>query len=581
MKRLIPLILAVALLLCACAQPDKDRTILVSVAETPDCEILDNGKFVTPGSDVTFVIAPAAGFALSGVDYSGEYKIWQSEGETRLELKQVRYPTRLKLTMIPTDSVIRFEPNGGEGEALLVTRDLRYHVRPNTAPAIFDRPGYSLVSWNTEPDGSGLCVGLGSRITNPESGKITLYAQWLPWSNEEDFAVTDGKITAYTGTEETLVIPETVSGQTVTGIASGAFQNVGAKEIVLPKTLENVEAGAFSNCAVEQLTFYDSILFLPSNAFLECNHLKTLCINAQRPPFGSHFRRESVLADKLDLLILNQGKPKIVFYGGCSMWYNLDGKQMQEAVGSSYQVVNAAVNGLINSAVQMQILTSLLEPGDIFFHTPELSSDTQLLCQMGFTGDDTKLWCGLEYNYDLLKSVDLRDFPGLLDSYQMWRSRKNETGNYDEHFEDASGNVYFDPETGCIPFQRYEQSEELLDKVDLKPERIGKENMQRLADYYEKIQKKGARVYVSCACINLDVVPEEQQGTIREVESAFREAVQDMPGVAWISSQADYLYRNEDFFDTNYHLLTHMVQKNTEKWIRDLEKQLKADGLWQ
>ncbi len=95
-----------------------------------------------------------------------------------------------------------------------------------------------------------------------------------------------------------------------------------------------------------------------------------------------------------------------------------------DAVSPDYQVVNVAVNGLINSAVQMQIITALLEEGDIFFHTPELSSEQQMLCQMGFTADDSKLWCGLEYNYDLVSYVDIRGDPGLLVPYQVWRDRK-------------------------------------------------------------------------------------------------------------------------------------------------------------
>ncbi len=110
--------------------------------------------------------------------------------------------------------------------------------------------GYSLVAWNTEPDGSGEQIGLGSRITNPDSGKLTLYAQWAAWSSESDFRMENGKILAYTGSEESVVIPESIGGETVTAIAEGAFTDCAAESIIFPKTLETVEAGAFRNCAL-------------------------------------------------------------------------------------------------------------------------------------------------------------------------------------------------------------------------------------------------------------------------------------------------------------------------------------------
>ena len=581
MRRLFVLALATALFLTGCAgNHSEKKTVTIGLVETEGCRVEKNAMQVVPGSDVTFAVVPEDGYNLAGVDYDGEYKIWNSDGKLRLELKNVRYPGRYHLRLSRTDSTILFEPNGGRGEALTVTRDLSYHVRPNTAPAAFDRPGYSLVAWNTEADGSGERIGLGSRITNPDSGEITLYAQWEKWSSESDFQAENGKILAYTGSEKKIVIPETIGGETVTAIAEGAFTNCTAEEIIFPKTLETVEPGAFQNCALRELTFYDNIDTLPSDAFRNCVYFSTLHINAQRPPYGSHYRRESLLADKLDLLILNQGQKKIVFYGGCSMWYNLDGVLMRDGVQPEYQVVNVAINGLINSAVQMQIITALLEEGDIFFHTPELSSEQQMLCQMGFTGDDSKLWCGLEYNYDLVAYVDLRDFPGLLDSYQVWRDRKQETGTYDEHYEDAAGNIYFDPETGSIPFDRYKQEDELVDKVNITMERVQPENLARLEAYYGAITEKGVRVYVSCACINVDVIPEGQRGTVRQVSSAFSQAVNAMDGVTMISDQMDYLYRNEDFYDTNYHLLSQAARRNTERWLQDLKAQMVLDGLW-
>jgi hypothetical protein len=41
------------------------------------------------------------------------------------------------------------------------------------------------------------------------------------------------------------------------------------------------------------------------------------------------------------------------------------------------------------------------------------------------------------------------------------------------------------------------------------------------------------------------------------------------------------LYEQEDFFDTNYHLLTPETRENTALWLRDLKEQMIRDQLWQ
>ena len=51
-----------------------------------------------------------------------------------------------------------------------------------------------------------------------------------------------------------------------------------------------------------------------------------------------------------------------------------------------------------------------------------------------------------------------------------------------------------------------------------------------------------------------------------------------MDGPVLISRLEDYLYHNEDFYDTNYHLLSQRAEQNTALWLRDLLAQLEADG---
>ena len=99
---------------------------------------------------------------------------------------------------------------------------------------------------------------------------------------------------------------------------------------------------------------------MSNGSFENCPNLKTLRINAVEAPFGYAWRKESCCADKVDRLILAQGQKRAVFYGGCSMWYNLDGLQARQALGDGYAEVNLGLNGTVNSPVQMQILGAFL-----------------------------------------------------------------------------------------------------------------------------------------------------------------------------------------------------------------------------
>ena len=66
--------------------------------------------------------------------------------------------------------MIRYDGNGGTSEAFGNSYDAQVtgiHDRENTLQGVsyFSREGYLLAGWNTAPDGSGIHIGLGSRIT--------------------------------------------------------------------------------------------------------------------------------------------------------------------------------------------------------------------------------------------------------------------------------------------------------------------------------------------------------------------------------------------------------------------------------
>ena len=556
----------------------REKRVLVFIEEGEGFSVTSNGLSVLPGEDAVFEVQMDRGVALTGTDYDGEYTLDTQNRTVTLTLRSVRYPTRVRLTLSTKYCTVLYEPNGGEGAPTEKRYSLNTHPRPNTEIHLFSRAGYTLLCWNTRSDGLGERVGLGSRVT-PVNGRAKLYAQWVQWNDESEFdwegeeTVT---ITGYHGSGDILSIPGMLVGKPVTGIAAGAFTGCPARDIVLPPQIRTVEEGAFQHCAVRTLTLFDSVETISDESLSDCPQFQTLYINAAEMPFGYVYRKESMYADKVELLFKAQGHKKLVFYGGCSMWYNLDAIQADRLFGDEYAIINMGLNGTVSSAVQMQIMSRYLEDGDILFHTPEVSSPTQLMRAVDLGENDSILWAGLENNYDLFALVDLRTVGGALSSLCHYLGLKDKRTDYQQSYTgDDYRTVYLDA-YGSIPFYRSGTEKTLADKVSLLPERVS--GLTALARYYAALQAKGVSIYVSYACVNLDDVPEDQKDNVDAVDAAFHESIAAMEGPVLISRLSDYLYQRTDFYDTNYHLCTEPAKRNTAKWMSDFLAQLQKEG---
>ncbi len=586
MKRSVILFLALALLLSGCGNGNhdrRDRRILVSIKETDGCTVENNGQYILPGGDAVFTLTLDRDLSLTGTDYPGQIQMDSNGRTVTLTAIGVQYPTRIQLDLTYDYARITYDANGGYAlysSENQVTKDysLSRRSRPNTdtGSETFAREGHTLICWNTEADGSGTRIGLGSRITVTD-GKATLYAQWAKWSDATDFSyyIADGSviITGYTGAEDLIVIPEQINGQTVTAIETGSFLNCSAKTVIFPKTLKSVFPGAFQNCSLQSLVLFDNIESIQDGSFAGCDDLRTLYINAIEAPFGYTWRKESCYADKVDMLIAAQGEQKLVFYGGCAMWYNLDGRHAAQLLGDEYRIINMGLNGTVNSAVQMQILGAFLEQGDILFHAPELSSPQQMMIQTDMLDTDKSLWCGIENNYDLFCLVDLTTVGGVFSSFCAYLDRKDSRTTYASHFTDDYEQVYMDI-YGCIPFSRTATAETLADNVFLNPDLLTRDSIRNLNNYYQWYQRKGVNVYLSFACFNLDAVPEDQKQNAEAVEAAFRSSLQAQNGPPLLGNIKDFIYRSSDFFDTNYHLLSEPARHNTSLWLQVLLTQM-------
>gem|GEM_PF-1099478 len=130
---------------------------------------------------------------------------------------------------------------------------------------------------------------------------VTITAQQYTLT-DADVVVTDGVIQScsYDFTIKDIIIPQTLDGQTIIGIADkvypdvGVFQEKGIVNIQLPSTLENIGNYAFSHNSLTSVTIPNSVTTIGSFAFSE-NSLTSVTIPNSVTTIGSFAFSENSL----------------------------------------------------------------------------------------------------------------------------------------------------------------------------------------------------------------------------------------------------------------------------------------------
>lgn len=99
------------------------------------------------------------------------------------------------------------------------------------------------------------------------------YTRAYPTEDSKYLINEKGEITEYIGKDTQLVIPETVKGITVKGIASGAFRKSNITSVILPETTEYILPGAFDGCLTLEHIRMNSVT-RANGAFMGCTNLK-------------------------------------------------------------------------------------------------------------------------------------------------------------------------------------------------------------------------------------------------------------------------------------------------------------------
>lgn len=568
-------------------------------------------------TEVNYVLHVDTDYLLSSTDYGNSFYFFIGEGNYSLSLSNIKHSVRVGLSFekikqddsssytsgsdidysesssapissseqpyVPLNQ-ITYDSNGGEyilynGQKMnMSVYSLSHHPRPNTSIGtnIMKRDGYTLYGWNNKKDGSGEHIGLGSRYLDLSNNTFTLYAEWAQFSKANLFEysineLNNIKITKYLGQEETVCVPEFINDLPVTIIGSDAFLNSGSKVVILPKSIKTIEEHAFNNCQIEELYFYDNVIDITDNSFKDCSMFSTIHINAIEAPRYVTADRHSTYADKIDNLIVNQGKKKLVIAGGSGAYYSIDACELKRLY-PSYEPFNVALNGSFSNYIQFDILNHYLESGDVLLHAVESCGSYQFmkLNSMANIDDignyDCRFMNAFELNYDLLSLTDIRKTTNLFDIFAAFNASRinKQASDYTSYtyFADKRGDYSSDPalRSKSTPHAVYDENNNIIKPAAITEEGAidrtcySKEGFEALSNYYNNFSNNGIDVYFVFSCLN--------KGSLLASEIAeenvlgFEEDVREGLGgsISIINRLADVLYDASCFSDSDWHL---------------------------
>lgn len=406
--------------------------------------------YVYDGEVLTLTATPADGYKFIGWSENG----YAAEGGKIVESNAViqlapstdeRFARRTYSIYANFESIapikVTYHGNGGitpRGRNTYITASYSavYNYSPTLGSALFDTfiyDGYFPIEYNTRADGKGFPVSIGSRATiNKDS--VDLYVIWEKISSASDFdydIVNDEiHITGYSGTDATVVIPYEIEDMPVTYIGEFAFSdNYNIKKIVITNSVKTVSQRAFSNLSsLETVYLCDSVETISDSSFENCPEFANLRMIGVLDPVCSAdpsnaFLQKYELLFKYGKIFDAEGK-KInnlaVFVGGSATDTSIDASVIKAALNSKYIPVNLGTSSDISSILVSDIVSDLIDSGDIMVMIPELFGINPV------TTADTvftpEAWESFESCYDVLRHIDIRNYRNVFSSYSEMTS---------------------------------------------------------------------------------------------------------------------------------------------------------------
>ncbi|MBO7615266.1 MAG: leucine-rich repeat protein [Bacilli bacterium] len=347
------------------------------------------------------------------------------------------------------------EPLVGNDEQFVLDYDIPEQFKSPTTllgTKFMKRDGFTLESYNTNKDGTGIRVGIGSSVNINlfRNNEIVLYANWKKWSDDNLFELNrneDGtcSIKKYLGNEDEIVLPDYIDGMMVTKINKEAFDSINCKSIILNLHLNEIADSAFINCLkLEEILFFTSVTSMTPSFILNCPNFKTLKINNTLYNYDMTHRNGDIIGQIQTLE--NEDKNKIILFGPSTTRYNQPISPFKENFPTKFTYL-AGMTGSCNYKLALEIVLSTLNENDYIL--PQLYERSLKLDAGG-----TETLTFFNYDFDILQKINISEyieniftiFPLYVSDYLENQSDKiylnDKFGAYDE-----TGMHYWGPET--------------------------------------------------------------------------------------------------------------------------------------
>ncbi|MDE7216105.1 MAG: leucine-rich repeat protein [Clostridia bacterium] len=405
----------------------------------------DFSEGVRYGDVIEVVCAPDSGYKFAYIERENGERIFLSDYTFT-----VMGDTRISAKFFGVDALqINYDFNGADSS--IGTGDFAYageNIYLDNAYGKWMKSGYTLVGWNTKPDGSGKRHALGAMINMPQEN-ITLYAQYQKQTDENLFGYSDFishngeegyQIVSFNGDVRQVVIPDTYNGKKVFAIGMSVFhENRNIESITLNSNIEFIGAYAFASMNnLKEIYLYDSIRDLSSTAFYDSDNLSYLHMNsASRRVYEQII--ETSLVDKQMRVQTSEGK-KIVTISGCSLARGMKSEMfVQDEVLGEYDVIHMGVHARYGAGILMDLVNNYLNDGDILIFALE-NYDEMWMNELGINSSNSNVvqkLSALESNYDLYEEFDLAESKGrneILPYLSRWFELRTDDLDNDRYY---------------------------------------------------------------------------------------------------------------------------------------------------
>ena len=469
----------------------------------------------------------------------------------------------------------------------------------------FTREGYVLIEYNTRPDGSGEGYSLGSKFSMKSEDR-TLYCIWAEDTAHSSFEYEDITIsrpaginapdwkengvviTAYTGNDTMVVIPEKIDGKPVIAIKESAFTDKSFETLVLSRFVISIEDGAFKNCTSLKTIYYPDGIYYASDLAFDTSSfegVKNFYVNATVAPRFSR-TTEGAFAMKLTRLLNSADTPRIIVVSGSSSILGLSASYLEGLLDGEYTVINLGTTRTTQGYMWIEAMGELGSDDDIVIYAPENS-----IYMLGEEGLYWKTIRDLEGSYNIFRHIDISGYKNVISAFAKLNSGDPEdpynplaTGKmalasrrYEDIINVTSMNEYGDylhkdAENFCDNSKYSDLYKITLNEMaksvceGLYNPNNGTPEEQKWVDYTQEVyvaslnrvinvaKASGAKVYFSFAPIDADKLTDEAKADISGHTAEYDSLILDLYDYdGLVGSSKNYIFAHVYFYNNAYH----------------------------